>query len=108
MLALASRGVPTRSGRSTGRKLAEAETTQCYGPIWMSELQSMCGKVAAVQRLESFIFGPSLEDNCFLHLQKSLLIDFIYIESAECPVVGQIRMGPSIDLFLPLLTSWSR
>lgn len=36
--------------------LAEAETTQCYGPIWMSELCSMCGKMAIVQGLESFIF----------------------------------------------------
>lgn len=47
--------VQIRSG-SSGCKLAKAETTQCYGPIWMSELCSMCGKMATVQRLESFIF----------------------------------------------------
>lgn len=29
---------------------------QHYGPIWMTEHCSMCGKMAAVQRLESFIF----------------------------------------------------
>ena len=52
--ALAGCLVQTR--RSTGCKLAKAETTQCDGPIWMSELCSMCGKMAAVQRLESFIF----------------------------------------------------
>lgn len=73
ILASASAGclVQPRSG-STACKLAKAETAQSYGPIWMSELCSMCGKMAAVQRLESFIFWEGLEDNCSMHFTEIL------------------------------------
>lgn len=86
--ALAACLVQARS-RSTGCKLTKAETTQCYGPIWMSELCSMCGKMAAVQRLESFIFWWSLEDNCCMRFTE-IPADWFHLHRAS---TGRRRGG---------------
>lgn len=70
--------IQTRSG-SAGCKFAEAfKATRRGGPLRMSELCSMCRKMATVQGLESFIFWESLEDNCFMHFTE-VLADWFHL-----------------------------
>lgn len=53
----------------------------------MSELCSMCGNMAAVQRLESFIFWESPEDNCFMHFTE-ILADWFHLHRASIVTDG--------------------
>lgn len=102
--------IQTRSG-SAGCKFAEAfETTQRGGPTRMSELCSMCGKMATLQGLESFIFWESLEDNCFMHFTE-ILADWFHLHRASAVTdggddcVGQGRKYWSISALPDILLS---
>lgn len=106
-IGLSRLSIQTRS-RSHGSKFPKAESSQCCGPMWMSGLCSMCGKMAMVQGLYSFIFCESLEDNCFMHFTE-LLADWFNIHRASTVTDGgdNCKWERNIDWFLLFLTIWS-
>lgn len=98
--------IQTRSG-SAGCKFAEAfKATRRGGPLRMSELCSMCRKMATVQGLESFIFRESLEDNCFMHFTE-VLADWFHLHRVRAVTdAGDNCVGRGEEVLIDFCLSW--